>query len=149
VAVLVAVGALVRIVPEQVGLLAAAAALLSLVLLVLTVGLAGPIEVVGAIGHVLSYSRLMAIGLASVMLGLMANRLGGLMESAAAAVLVAGTLHALNFVLGFFDASVQGIRLHYVEFFSKFVEPGGVPYAPFVSVLGGSAGDVGSSVGGG
>jgi V/A-type H+-transporting ATPase subunit I len=63
-------------------------------------------------------------------------------------VVIAGVVHALNFALGFFDASVQGIRLHYVEFFSKFVEPGGVPYAPFVSVLGHPAGSFAGPAGG-
>jgi V/A-type H+-transporting ATPase subunit I len=62
------------------------------------------------------------------------------MENAIAGLLVAGAVHALNFVLGFFDASVQGVRLQYVEFFTKFVEPGGVRYAPFVSVLNTPAG---------
>lgn len=147
-AILVGLASLLRFVPDQVGVVAAAAAGIALVLLMLTVGLAGPIEVIGALGNILSYSRLMAIGLASVMLGLVANRLGGLVEGALAGILVAGTVHALNFALGFFDASVQGIRLHYVEFFSKFVEPGGVRYAPFVSVLGGPAGRLGPAAGG-
>lgn len=147
-AILVAIASLIRFVPEQVGPVAIATAVVAAILLVLAVGLTGPIEVVGVLGNVLSYSRLMAIGVASVMLGLIANRLGGLMEGAIAGVLVAGMVHALNFALGFFDASVQGIRLQYVEFFSKFVEPGGVRYAPFVSVLGGPAGQPGRLPGG-
>ncbi|MEX1170698.1 MAG: hypothetical protein WEE50_11200 [Chloroflexota bacterium] len=141
--ILVGLASLLQFVPDQVGVVAAAAGAIALVLLVLAVGLTGPIEVIGALGNILSYSRLMAIGLASVMLGLVANRLGGLAEGALVGVLVAGTVHALNFALGFFDASVQGIRLHYVEFFSKFVEPGGVRYSPFVSALGGPAGRLG------
>lgn len=147
-AILVGLASLVQFVPDQVGIAAAAAGAIALVLLFLAVGLTGPIEVIGALGNILSYSRLMAIGLASVMLGLVANRLGGLVEGALAGILVAGIVHALNFTLGFFDASVQGIRLHYVEFFSKFVEPGGVRYAPFVSALGGPAGRLGPAAGG-
>jgi V/A-type H+-transporting ATPase subunit I len=148
VAILVALASLLRFVPAEAGVIAVAAGVIALVLLVLAVGVAGPIEVVGAIGNILSYARLMAIGLASVMLGVVANRLGGLVEGALAGILVAGVVHALNFVLGFFDASVQGIRLHYVEFFSKFVEPGGVRYDPFVSALGQPAGGVAGSAGG-
>ncbi len=147
-AVFVALAALFRFIPAEAGVVALTAGAIALVLLVLAVGVAGPIEVVGALGNVLSYARLMAIGLASVMLGLVATRLSGLVEGALAGVLVAGVVHALNFALGFFDASVQGIRLHYVEFFSKFVEPGGVPYAPFVSVLGHPAGGVAGPTGG-
>lgn len=141
-AIVVALAALLRFVPAEAGIVAVTAGAVAFVLLIAALGVAGPIEVVGALGNVLSYARLMAIGLASVMLGLVADRLGGLVEGAIAGVLVAGVVHALNFALGFFDASVQGIRLHYVEFFSKFVEPGGVPYAPFVSVLGHPTGGV-------
>jgi V/A-type H+-transporting ATPase subunit I len=53
---------------------------------------------------------------------------------------VAIVLHSLNLALGIFDASIQGLRLHLVEFFTKFVEPGGTPYAPFTSVLGAPSG---------
>jgi V/A-type H+-transporting ATPase subunit I len=74
------------------------------------------------------------------MLALVADRLGALMPSVVFGVLVAAILHALNLALGVFDASVQGLRLHLVEFFTKFVEPGGTPYAPFTSVLGVSPG---------
>ena len=58
------------------------------------------------------------------------------MRRAIFGVMVAIVLHSLNLALGIFDASIQGLRLHLVEFFTKFVEPGGTPYAPFTSVLG-------------
>jgi V/A-type H+-transporting ATPase subunit I len=135
VAVLVIIGWLARLMPEAMGQIALGALLVALVVLVASAGLAGPIEVIGVLGNVLSYARLMAIGLASVMLALVANRLGGLPENVVLGVGVAALIHALNLVLGFFDSSVQGMRLHYVEFFSKFVEPGGKRYAPFVSAL--------------
>jgi len=38
---------------------------------------------------------------------------------------VAILLHAFNILLGVFAPTVHALRLHYVEFFSKFVEPGG------------------------
>lgn len=135
VAVIVLIGWLARLMPAVAGQVALAALLVALIVLVATAGLAGPIEVIGVLGNVLSYARLMAIGLASVMLALVANRLGGLLENVVLGVVVAAVIHALNLVLGFFDSSVQGMRLHYVEFFSKFVEPGGVRYEPFVSAL--------------
>jgi V/A-type H+-transporting ATPase subunit I len=40
-------------------------------------------------------------------------------------------VHALNLVLGNIDPTIQGMRLHYVEFFSKFYLGGGKPFAPF------------------
>jgi V/A-type H+-transporting ATPase subunit I len=89
----------------------------------------------GMLGNIISYARLMAIGLASVMLAVVAARLAGLFENVLVGALVAALVHALNLVLGVFDSTVQGLRLHYVEFFTKFVEPGGVRYAPFASAL--------------
>ena len=77
----------------------------------------------------------MAIGLASVMLALGANELGDLAGNLLVGGTVALLLHTLNIGLGFFDASIQGLRLHYVEFFTKFVEPGGVRFSPFTSAL--------------
>jgi V/A-type H+-transporting ATPase subunit I len=134
-------------VPGELALVAASALALAAVILALTVGISGPIELLGAFGNVLSYARLMAIGLAGVMLALVADRLGALAPNVLAGLLVAVTLHSLNLVLGVFDASIQGLRLHYVEFFSKFVEPGGARYAPFTSVV--SGGQASAPVAGG
>lgn len=119
------------VVPVAGGALALAAAVL-----LVTVGIRGPIEILGTLGHVLSYARLAAIGLASVMLAVVADLLGSLVPTAVAGVLVAAILHALNVGLGFFDASIQSLRLHYVEFFTKFLEPGGRPYRPFRAAVG-------------
>lgn len=117
------------------GPVAAAGLLVAIVVMTATLGLAGPIELMGMIGNVLSYARLMAIGLASVMLALIANRMGGLSEDLVLGLVIAAVFHVLAIVLGFFDASVQGLRLQYVEFFSKFVEPGGTRYEPFTAVV--------------
>ena len=121
--------------PASLGYLGAAALGGALAVLIATLGLAGPIELLGVVGNILSYARLMAIGLASVMLALVANALGTLSHDLLVGAIVAVLLHSLNLALGFFDSSIQGLRLHYVEFFSKFVEPGGVRFEPFASVL--------------
>ncbi len=126
---------LARLAPPAAGFAAAGLLCVGIIVITATHGVAGPIELLGTVGNVLSYARIMAIGLASVMLAAVANRLGGLTENLLLGLLIAGTLHALNIVMGFFDSSVQGLRLHYVEFFSKFVEPGQVRYVPFVSAL--------------
>lgn len=92
--------------------------------------LLGPLELLGTVGNVLSYLRLAAIGLASVYLARVANELG----SAAPLVfgiIVAALFHALNLALGTFSPMIQSLRLHYVEFFDKFHEPGGEAFRPF------------------
>lgn len=94
-------------------------------------GIAAPLEIVSAAGNVLSFARLMAIGLASAILASISNLLGRMMGMVVFTILVALTFHLLAFILGLFDPSVQGLRLQFVEFFSKFYITGGRPYKPF------------------
>jgi V/A-type H+-transporting ATPase subunit I len=46
-------------------------------------------------------------------------------------LIIATLFHALNIALGAFSPTIQSLRLHYVEFFSKFYEGGGQPFRPF------------------
>jgi V/A-type H+/Na+-transporting ATPase subunit I len=138
----VAIGWLAGYVPAIGGQVALVGLAIAIAVLVASLGIAGPIEAIGILGNVLSYARIMAIGMASVMLAITANRLGGVAGSLLAGILVAGALHAVNLVLGFVDSSIQGLRLHYVEFFGRFVEPGGTRYEPFASALVGSSASV-------
>lgn len=99
-------------------------------LLLLLGGLLAPLELLKAVGNVVSYTRIMAIGLTSVLLANIANKLGGRTGDVVAGLLVAGLLHAFNLLLGVFAPSVHALRLHYVEFFSKFLETGGRRFSP-------------------
>jgi V/A-type H+-transporting ATPase subunit I len=99
-------------------------------------GLMLPIEVLGAIGNILSYARIMAIGMASVVLALLASILARLMDNAVLAVVVVVLVHSLNLVLGTIDPTIQGLRLQYVEFFSKFLLTGGKRFKPFRKIGG-------------
>jgi V/A-type H+-transporting ATPase subunit I len=105
--------------------------IVALVLIIYGAGAMGPLEIMSSVGNILSYARLMAIGLASVILAFVANKLGGEMEVLAVGILVAVLLHALNIVLAMFSPSIHSVRLHLVEFFSKFYQGGGVTYKPF------------------
>jgi len=100
-------------------------------MLVLSEGFMGPLEFLKALGNILSYARLMAIGVASVVLAQVANTIGGILESLSVGIMVALVFHTLNFALGVFSPTIHSLRLHYVEFFSKFFQPGGKPYEPF------------------
>lgn len=131
------VGRLARVLPPIFTSLGVIALLLFLVLMILQTihhpahGILLPLEILSAMGNILSYARIMAIGMSSVVLSLLASMLGGMMGSIVLAVLVVVLVNALNLALGIIDPTIQGLRLHYVEFFSKFYLGGGRPFAPF------------------
>jgi V/A-type H+-transporting ATPase subunit I len=104
---------------------------IALPLIVYGGGMVGALEVMSAFTNILSYARLMAIGLASVVLALVANTLGSTMGIVLVGFLIAVLLHGLNVVLCMFSPSIQALRLHIVEFYSKFYEGGGRQYDPF------------------
>jgi V/A-type H+-transporting ATPase subunit I len=99
-------------------------------ILFFTGGLLAPLELLKSIGNIISYVRIMAIGLTSVLLAFVANNLGGATGDVVTGVAVAGLLHLLNIILGVFSPTIHSLRLHYVEFFSKFLEHGGRRFEP-------------------
>ncbi len=99
--------------------------------LVVVEGLIAPVELLSTIGHILSYARVMAIGTASVMMAVVANRMVGAFGGVIVGTLFALLFHLVNFALGLFSPTIHALRLHYVEFFGTFYSPGGVPYRPF------------------
>ncbi len=106
------------------------AILLLLPILIVAGGLLAPLELLKSFGNIISYVRIMAIGLCSVLLAQVANQMGGMTGDLVAGFLVAGVLHFFNLLLGVFAPTVHALRLHYVEFFSKFLEFGGRQFKP-------------------
>jgi len=104
--------------------------LVLLPLVIFSGGLLAPLELLKHVGNIISYARIMAIGLTSVLLASIANQLSGLVGDVLLGVFVAVLIHLLNMVLGVFSPTVHALRLHYVEFFGKFIEHGGKPYDP-------------------
>jgi V/A-type H+-transporting ATPase subunit I len=73
----------------------------------------------------------MALGTASVMMAVIANRMVGAMGSAVVGFVFALLFHLVNFAIGLFSPTIHAMRLHFVEFFGKFYSPGGRPYEPY------------------
>jgi V/A-type H+/Na+-transporting ATPase subunit I len=114
-------------------------------LLVLGEGSLGLLSTIDIISHILSYTRLVGILLASVVLAVVINDIASLIRvvvgSAApgigpvigillAAVIIAGG-QAFNVILGVFEPGIQGARLIFVEHFSKYFGGNGRPFSPF------------------
>lgn len=93
-------------------------------------GVIAVIELMSAFGHILSYARIMALGTASLMLAMVANRMVGALGSALVGVAFALLFHLVNFAIGLFSPAIHSLRLHYVEFFGEFYSPGGTAYRP-------------------
>lgn len=88
------------------------------------------------LGDLLSYLRLLALGLASGVIAVVINEMCSLVLGipyvgiiAAALVFVGG--HVFNLILSGLGAFVHTLRLNYVEFFPKFFVGGGKIFSPF------------------
>lgn len=106
------------------------AVLVAFPVLIALEGIVAVIELLSTYGHVLSYARIMALGTASLMLAVVANKMVGAMGSVVVGVVFALFFHLVNFAIGLFSPTIHALRLHYVEFFGKFYSPGGTRYRP-------------------
>lgn len=93
-------------------------------------GIVFPLELIKTIGNIVSYGRIMAIGLSSVILANVANNFLGAVGNIFVGVLIAVFIHIINIVLSVFSPTIHSLRLHYVEFFSKFMKFGGRKFNP-------------------
>ena len=134
----------------MIGFLAAAAGILGKVPRTVTfIGLAGvavclPAMILSAgassvmklhnLVNMVSYLRIMGIGVASAALACTANRFVTLIPWPALGILAAVALHAINLAFCILSPTIQALRLHYVEFFENFFSGGGRPYKPFKNV---------------
>jgi V/A-type H+-transporting ATPase subunit I len=88
------------------------------------------------LADVLSYSRLLALGLATTVIAMVVNNLSQTALGIpwvgwlVAALIFAGG-HLFNLAISFLGGFVHSMRLQFVEFFSKFFKSGGSPFKPF------------------
>lgn len=98
-------------------------------------GLYGVYGLTSYIGDIVSYTRIVALGLSGAYIAFSFNLMSGLIPGFLGK-LVFGTLIAvfgqtLNLGLSLLGAYVHSCRLQYVEFFGKFYKGGGKTYRPF------------------
>jgi V/A-type H+-transporting ATPase subunit I len=89
----------------------------------------------GWLSDAFSYSRLLALGLATGVVATVMNQIGSMAGSGVVGiilyVLVFALGQTLNFGINTLGAYVHSNRLEYVEFFGKFYEGGGRKFSPF------------------
>ncbi len=99
-------------------------------------GLVAPYDLVTYMGDILSFTRLLALGLTSGLIGGAINIIAVLSFNIpvigillAPLILIFG--HTFNLLLSTLSAYVHSSRLQYVEFFNRFYSGGGFAFQPF------------------
>ncbi len=101
-------------------------------------GLYGLYNVTGYLSDLLSYSRLLALGLATSVISSVFNQMGSMVAGTPVVgviffILIFIVGHLLNLAINALGAYVHANRLQYVEFFGKFYNGGGRKFTPFAT----------------
>ena len=92
-------------------------------------------NITGWVSDILSYSRLLALGLATGVIASVMNQMGSMLGDSIFGwivfILVFVIGHTFNLLINLLGAYVHTCRLQYVEFFGKFFEGGGKEFHPF------------------
>lgn len=96
-------------------------------------GILGTYGSTAFVGDVLSYSRLLALGLTTSIIAMSFNIIAALVGSAGTALFVLALIvgHVLNFAICIIGSFVHPARLIMLEFFGRFYEAGAVHFRPF------------------
>jgi len=99
-------------------------------------GLLSLYRVSSYLGDTLSYSRLLALGMTSAIIGSVINILAGMVKEVpfigiGLMILMLSLGHIFNLVISSLGAFVHSLRLQLVEFFGKFYEGGGREFKPY------------------
>ena len=101
----------------------------------ITGGFGSLYNITSYMSDVLSYSRLLALGLATGVISSVMNTLGSLAGGGIVGLLLMLVVfiigHTYNLAINALGSFVHACRLQYVEFFGKFYKSGGREFAPF------------------
>ena len=132
--ILVTVGAVISIL-SLVGLILTQGRAHKNPILRLLIGVKSLYDITGYVSDLLSFSRLMALGLTTAAMGAVFNLLGTLLGGGITGALLMLVIfplgHAISFALNVLGAYVHTLRLQYVELFSKFYDGGGREFKSF------------------
>lgn len=105
------------------------------ILMKLVKGVMSLYDITSYLSDVLSYARILALGLAGGVIANVVNMMGTMpglnILGVIAFVLIFAFGHIFNLAISGLGAYVHTSRLQYVEFFGKFYEAGGKPFKPF------------------
>ena len=100
----------------------------------ITGGLVGLYGVTSYLSDILSYSRILALSLATGVVGMVMNMLAGMIQGSVIGFIFSLVIyivgHVFNLVLGLLSAYVHDCRLQYIEFYGKFYEGSGKLFRP-------------------
>ena len=101
----------------------------------ITGGLGNIYNITSYMSDILSYARILALGLATGVIAQVVNTMGSLFGGGPVGFVILLVVfvfgHLLNFAINVLGAFIHTSRLQYVEFFGKFYEDGGEPFNPF------------------
>ncbi|WP_404661259.1 V-type ATP synthase subunit I [Haloimpatiens myeolchijeotgali] len=100
-------------------------------------GVYGVYGITGYFGDIVSYSRLMALGLATGFIASALNMIINLIPAPVSYIvgpILFILLHAFNLAINALGSYVHAARLQYLEFFNKFYEGGGKKFTPFKTI---------------
>ncbi len=100
-----------------------------------TGGFSSLYNVIGFMSDILSYSRLLALGLATGIIASIVNQMSAMFPLPVVIKVIVMSIilligHVINFAINALGAYVHSCRLQYLEFFGKFFTGGGQPFKP-------------------
>lgn len=101
----------------------------------ITGGLGNIYNITSYLSDILSYARLLALGLATGVIAQVVNTMGAMGGGGVKGVIILLFAfivgHTFNLAINALGAFIHASRLQYIEFFGKFYEDGGEPFEPF------------------